>query len=275
MQSLISLNEIRLDGGTQMRDEINYHTVDDYSHAYASGVDMPEPTVFCDGSNNWLGDGFHRWHGAKKAGKKSLLCNVRQGSQRDAILFAIGANDKHGLRRTPADKRKAVRALLLDEEWRAYSDREIAKIAKVSHTFVAEQRKQLPKVPTGNVASCEDGQAERRKGKDGKKRRVKRKSRRARAEALRVPPIDEEVEDNRPLNGAAVDAAASRMKAGDFTAPVRSFDDERNLVRALADLVQIVKKTQYKASIDKGRLMHELNEWSNDIAEAIEEAEAK
>lgn len=255
MTKQISLDEIRLDGGTQMRDEINYHTVDDYSHAYASGVDMPEPTVFFDGSNNWLGDGFHRWHGAKKAGKKSLLCDVRQGSQRDAILFAAGANDKHGLRRTPADKRKAVRSLLLDEEWQTYSDREIAKLAMVSHTFVAEQRKQLPKLPTGNAASCEDGQVSRRKGKDGKKRRVKRKSRRERAEALRVPPIDEP--PAKPAKTAVEDKYA----------------DDRMICRLLAEWIETLRKLHPKIC-DKADLVHAMNQHWKDTATGIEEAEA-
>jgi len=259
MSKQIDLDKIRLDGGTQMRAEIDYHAVEDYSHAYASGVDMPELTVFCDGSTNWLGDGFHRWHAAKKAGMKSVLCHVKQGSLRDAILFAAGVNDTHGLRRTPADKRIAVRTLLADKEWTKRSDVWIAKQCRVSDRFVASQRQQAPKSGS-NVLPCEDEQPEKREGQDGKVY-----TRRKPVVVPHVPPIDEDGEE----------IGTHRRQAIAMASDLPCFEDERNLFCALADLVQIVKKTQYKASIDKGRLMHDLNEWANDIAEAIEEAEAK
>jgi len=267
MSKQIDLDKIRLDGGTQMRAEIDYHTVEDYAHAYASGVDMPELTVFCDGSTNWLGDGFHRWHAAKKAGKKMVPCHVKQGSQRDAILFAAGVNDTHGLRRTPEDKRIAVRTLLSDEEWRKCSDKWIADHAKVSRPFVADQRKQLPKFTGCNVAPCEDGKAEKRKGQDGKVY-----TRRKPVVVPHVPPIDA---DEPPVKKTELAATSSKPVTvsrekdyGDF------FNEEHEWVRIIADLVARMRKRHSKANIDKGRYVHELNTMANEIAEAIEEAEA-
>ena len=58
---------------------------------------------------------------------------VRAGTRRDAILFAVGANGDHGLRRTNEDKRRSVLVLLRDEEWGAKSDRWIATQAGVSN----------------------------------------------------------------------------------------------------------------------------------------------
>jgi hypothetical protein len=78
-------------------------------------------------------------------------------------LFSVGANAKHGLKRSPEDKRRAVQKLLADEEWVARSDRWIAEVCKVSHTFVADLRRET----TGNVASSTP-----RAGADGKVRRV-------------------------------------------------------------------------------------------------------
>lgn len=262
MSKQIELDKIRLDGGTQMRDEIDYHTVDDYSHAYASGVDMPELTVFCDGSNNWLGDGFHRWHAAKKAGKKTVPCHVKQGSQRDAILFAAGANDTNGLRRTQKDKMIAVRRLLLDDEWGKKADRWIAKHANVSHPFVGEQRKQLPTLPGGNITTCKDGVIEKRKGQDGKTY-----TRRKPSVPAHVPPIDA---DEPPAKSESKPVTVTKISAPKF----RAFDNERNLVRGLADLVTLIKQTHYEADFDKGRLAHDLNTWANDISDAMEAAEA-
>lgn len=59
------------------------------------------------------------------------------------MLFSVGANAMHGLRRTNEDKRKAVETLLADEEWSKWSDREIARKFGVGHPFVAAVRSSL------------------------------------------------------------------------------------------------------------------------------------
>ena len=48
-------------------------------------------------------------------------------TQRDALLYAAGCNAGHGLRRTGADKLKAVRLILADPEWAKCSSRWIAE----------------------------------------------------------------------------------------------------------------------------------------------------
>lgn len=62
---------------------------------------------------------------------------------RDAILYACGANSTHGLKRTNADKRRAVMALLKDEEWGKWSDREIARRCGVDNSFASRVRREL------------------------------------------------------------------------------------------------------------------------------------
>lgn len=64
------------------------------------------------------------------------------GTQRDAIPYSVSANSKHGLRRTNADKRKAVLTLLNDEEWSEWSDREIARRCEVSNRVVSNYREE-------------------------------------------------------------------------------------------------------------------------------------
>lgn len=49
----------------------------------------------------------------------------------------------HGLRRTNADKRRAVMTLLRDEEWGGWSDREIARRCGVGHQMVSPLRASL------------------------------------------------------------------------------------------------------------------------------------
>lgn len=142
----LNLKAIRIDGGTQSRVRLNPDVVAEYAQAIADGVKLPPVTVFHDGSEHWLADGFHRYHAHAKAGKASIHAEINVGTQRDAHLYAIGANKSHGLRRTNEDKRNSVQGMLDDAEWSQWTDRKIADHCGVSHTFVAAMRR--PKVAT-------------------------------------------------------------------------------------------------------------------------------
>ena len=139
----MKLSELRTDGGTQTRDALNGETVAEYAEKMRTGVRFPAVVAFYDGADYWLADGFHRVAGATQAGLADLDVDVRQGDRREAILFSVGANDSHGLRRTNADKRRAVNVLLADPVWVGWSDREIAKVCGVGKTLVGELRPSL------------------------------------------------------------------------------------------------------------------------------------
>lgn len=145
----ITLSDIRFDGGTQSRASISEQVVADYADAMKAGDIFPPVVVFYDGAEYWLADGFHRYQAYVRAKIASVPADVRQGTQRDAILFSVGANASHGLRRTNDDKRRAVLTLLNDKEWAKWSDREIARHCAVDHKTVAGLR---PKV-TGEIPS--------------------------------------------------------------------------------------------------------------------------
>lgn len=138
---MIELSKIRIDGGTQPRAELNQATVDEYAEAIKAGAVLPPVTLFFDGSDFWLADGFHRYFGAKAAGKTSIHEDITPGTLRDAILYSLSANSKHGLRRSNADKRRAVETLLADAEWCKWSDHELARRCAVSVSFVGDVRK--------------------------------------------------------------------------------------------------------------------------------------
>lgn len=135
----MKLNDIRIDGGTQPRTSINEQVVSDYADAMRAGATFPPLTVFFDGADHWLADGFHRYHAMKPSGAV-VDVDIRRGTRRDAVLFSVGANAAHGLRRTNDDKRKAVQTLLADAEWSAWSDRRIAEACGVGHPLVASLR---------------------------------------------------------------------------------------------------------------------------------------
>jgi hypothetical protein len=143
MTETILAVDIRTDGGTQPRAAIKMDVVREYAEAMAEGATFPPVTVYYDGSDYWLADGFHRVAAAKRIGTVELEAEIRQGTRRDAILHSVGANAQHGLRRTNADKRRAVMALLNDEEWRQWSDREIARRCGVHNSFVSRIRSSL------------------------------------------------------------------------------------------------------------------------------------
>lgn len=139
----IAIAEIRRDGGTQPRARKNEETVAEYVEALGDGAEFPPVTVFYDGRVYWLADGFHRVEAHERAGSDEIRADVRQGERRDAVLHSVGANADHGLRRTNDDKRRAVDVLLRDPLWSRWSNREIARRARVTHTFVSEMRRSL------------------------------------------------------------------------------------------------------------------------------------
>lgn len=145
----IPIAQIRRDGGTFARKCLHQVTINEYARAMQQGTPFPAVVVFYDGKDYWLADGFHRVEAAVSIGFEQIEVDLKLGTQREAILYAVGANGTHGLKRTPADKRLGVTKLLLDEEWGKWSDRAIASSTATSHTFVAKVRKEV----TGNVSS--------------------------------------------------------------------------------------------------------------------------
>lgn len=136
----LSLKSIRIDGGTQSRVELNNATVEEYAEAMHEGATFPPVVVFFDGATHWLADGFHRYFGADHAGLEEIAADVRQGTQADAQLFSFGVNADHGLRRTNADKRKAVTGALQHPVSCKWSDNQIAKHCGVSREYVLRVR---------------------------------------------------------------------------------------------------------------------------------------
>lgn len=139
----LRLVDLRVDGGTQPRAELSMERVVEYRDAMKEGAKFPPVTVFYDGYFYWLADGFHRVEAACELEYVKISAEIRQGTQRDAILYSVGANATHGLPRSNADKRRAVERLLNDAEWREWSDREIARVCAVSQPFVTKMRHEL------------------------------------------------------------------------------------------------------------------------------------
>ncbi len=166
----LNISSIAASPDCQARVGICEQTVREYVERLEAGEEAPAVVVFFDGKVYWLADGFHRFHSHQRAQRLEIEADIREGTRRDARMFACGANT--GLRRTRADKRRAVEILLGDEEWRTWSDREIARRTGVTPTFVGTVRTSLSIMDTSDPSQLTfDGL---RRGGDGVVRRMPR-----------------------------------------------------------------------------------------------------
>lgn len=131
---------LRTDPGIQPRAAMSTALIHEYIGALKAGAEMPPIVAFYDGAVYWVADGFHRVAAAKAAGLDVFPVELHQGTQRDAVLYSVGSNATHGLRRTHDDKRRAVTTLLRDPEWVQWSNPVIAEKCKVGVNFVARMR---------------------------------------------------------------------------------------------------------------------------------------
>lgn len=157
---LLKISQIVIGAGTQIRAKLDEFTVDEYAAAMLDAANkFPPVTVFHDGTQYILVDGFHRVMAASRNGFLDIEAEIRKGTRSDALKFALGANASHGLKRSNADKRRCVELALT--EWPDISDNQLATICAVSHPFVGIVRAQVV-----TVTSCDP--AAKRLGADGK-----------------------------------------------------------------------------------------------------------
>lgn len=140
----IKLSDIVIDAGTQQRVSQTDSVIDEYCESIKCGAKFPPLTVFTNGVEYYLVDGFHRYFAYKKAGGIDFLdADIHEGTKRDAILYSASVNGTHGLRLTNKDKRKHVLVLLNDSEWSQWTDTLIAKHCKVTQQFVSKVRREI------------------------------------------------------------------------------------------------------------------------------------
>jgi hypothetical protein len=126
--------------GTQVRARLDPEAIQDFTKAMKRGDKFPAVIVFAeDGSERYvLADGFHRVAAAEKADIEVVTAEVRQGKVHDALEFALRCNAEHGVRRTNADKNKAMKLALRDPIFKKLSLREVAELCNVSHEAVRQ-----------------------------------------------------------------------------------------------------------------------------------------
>jgi hypothetical protein len=133
----IHIEEIKLLDKLRVRAELNYEAIAEFHQAMAAGATFPPIDVFKIDGCYFLADGWHRYHAASM-GSTHILATVHKGDAAEALSFALKANQNHGVRRTNADKRRAVQVAL--EQWPDLSSRALGELCGVSHEFVQAMR---------------------------------------------------------------------------------------------------------------------------------------
>ena len=243
----VSIDSIRIDGGTQTRELINETAVAQYTEDLLNGCTFPPIEIFDDGVSKWLVDGFHRLFAHKRADYKQIEVNVHQGTLRDAQFYALGVNDKHGLQRTNADKRKAVMIALDDLEWQDLSDIKLGQICNVSPTFVAKCKKKAKiERPTEKTYTTKHGtEATMDTSKIGK---AKPKPEDAKPAKPKVEPVTEL-------------APLEKYVSGDQEEINAQFEKLRSQITGLEAELKAVKNSRDQFQAKNSDLIKQVNYW--------------
>ena len=165
MLKVLPIEKIQLHEKLQNRSEISQHAVDEYAEAMENGDQFPPLLIYFDGINYLLVDGFHRYHAYKKVGDTDIECEVENATFRDAQIKAAGVNHDHGMRRTNADKWKAVGFMVDDFELSQLSNSEIARHCNVTPSFVLTVRHSRNQKTPDKVKYKDQSGKEREKAK--------------------------------------------------------------------------------------------------------------
>jgi hypothetical protein len=151
----LDLEQLRLDERTQLRVAHSAATLTEYAERMQrgptgqvidpDGQEWPAVVAFYDAEEGvyWVADGHHRVSAAREAELSEFQADVRNGTLRDAVMYAANANTKHGIRLTTADKRRAIKAVLSYPEGWEMTDRKVAELCGSTHPTVAACRREV------------------------------------------------------------------------------------------------------------------------------------
>ena len=144
---LVAINAIRTDLGTQVRAvKLNQDTVELYAVAMRKRAAFPRILLFRDKAVDGyiLVDGLHRLEAHKRVHPDyPVMAEVFNGTLEEARWFSYAMNANHGLKRTNADKNRAVQLALLHPMAVGKSNCEIADHVGVDEKLVRCVRENL------------------------------------------------------------------------------------------------------------------------------------
>lgn len=151
----LPISKLRMDGGTQPRAEIDHELIEEYSQMMLAGIVFDAVDAFYDGTDYWVGDGFHRLRAADRAEVGLFDVVVHQGTVRDAKWFSFRANRQHGLRRKTADVKRIIQEALQHENSAEMSDTALAKHIGCSQSWVSEIHRAMEPHPSAGSGIAE------------------------------------------------------------------------------------------------------------------------
>jgi len=240
MIKVLNLGAIVLDPKLQSRTETNEQTIEDYADAIKLGDEFPPLLIYFDGTHYWLVDGYHRYHAHKKAGKAGVTCEVVNDTFTNAVLKAASVNCKHGMRRTNADKRKAVMTLLDDFEWQRWSNIEIAEHCGVSQAFVSNLRTESGKTSATVKYKTSTGKVMEKKkapGRAPKEPELKEPAKQEQPKTEEFDPRDELIEHLTKEN----DELTMNLALAHMGGTEEQQNEAREVMNALREEVRVLK----------------------------------
>ncbi len=163
MAKLIFIQDIDLKASPMVRSHIREDVVEEYADIYKKEkVKLPPIELFTEDNKVYLlGDGAHRTYALIANKSKTVEANIHKGTREDALRYALTANERHGIRRSAADKRNSIREAV--KQWPKCSDTQVAAMCAVDKHTVTSVRAEMEK--NGAVKP-----EPMRVGKDGKER---------------------------------------------------------------------------------------------------------
>lgn len=143
MSKLVFIQDIDLSASPRVRNEVRDEVVQEYAQLMKAKTPLPPVVLFLNKTEKvyLLADGRHRIEAAKLNKQKGVIAEVRDGNYEQALLYALVANNRHGMRRSAADRRQSVMTAI--RFWPDHSNAQIAKACMVDDHLVAEVRKSL------------------------------------------------------------------------------------------------------------------------------------
>lgn len=134
----LACNSIEATAAPQVRTKLHKDVIDQYREDLEAGAIFPPVIAFAHkGSEKIiLSDGFHRLYATIHAGHEEIEVELHEGGMHEALVYALGANAGHGLRRSNADKVNAVKLALKDPEISQMTQQKIADICRVTRQTV-------------------------------------------------------------------------------------------------------------------------------------------
>jgi hypothetical protein len=132
----LAIEKIRRDPRTQPRNHIDHDVAHRYRDAMDEGDQFPPVTVFFDGTDYWLADGWHRLQAAMLLDWTEIEVEVREGGLRDAEWHSFSVNATHGYPRGPRDAERILHRIFRDPEWSTKGLREISRHTSIPLTSV-------------------------------------------------------------------------------------------------------------------------------------------